>query len=159
MQMDVFAKMYLELDKGSNRTSPQRPRQTPFPRPLENALRKRLQTLSQERLFITYDDSFKRLAVKKPGQSPSPDPSPLRKSLRRRLSDSTEFSLSDGSYADMHCKKESQRRVREWADIRTAEAVAAGKYRVKSPGVRRDKRAHIRSASTEEVIDSHRSLC
>ena len=116
MPVDVFRRLY----ERPNPPSPQRPRSRPVLRGAQFALRKRLQHLSQERLYIKYEPSFK-------GSLPSSSPqhSPRRQTVRALAPRTSPPSSSrEGSYADMHSRKELQRKEQQWTDIKTAQAVA-----------------------------------
>jgi hypothetical protein len=115
MPTDVFRRLY---DR-PNHPSPQRPRSRPVVRGLQVSLRKRLQHLSQERLYIKYDASFKDIATSSP-----PRPLHSRQTVRESpLRTSPPSATIEGSYADMHSRKETLRKEQQWTDIKTAQAV------------------------------------
>lgn len=115
MSTEVFKRLY---DR-PNHPSPQRPRSRPIVRGLQVSLRKRLQHLSQERLYIKYDTSFKEIVASSP-----PRPLHSRQTVRESpLRTSPPSAVREGSYAYVHSTKETRRKEQQWADIKTAQAV------------------------------------
>lgn len=115
MPTEIFRRLYAR----PSHPSPQRPRSRPVVRGLQVSLRKRLQHLSQERLYIKYDASFKEIVASSPHRALH-----SRQTVRESPLRSSPLSATrEGSYANMHSKKETRRKEQQWADIKTAQAV------------------------------------
>ena len=114
MPVEAFRRMFEEAGKPIERVSPKRERSRPIIRTQETVLRKKLKNLSQERLYITYDDSFKE-TISAIGEPQSEvEQRPMQLGHRRRASDNAEI-RTEGSYVELHYKKEARQKEAELA--------------------------------------------
>lgn len=141
MPIEVFRKMYEESQRPITRVSPHRQRRQPLAKLQEASLRKRLQNLSQERLFITYDESFRDI-VNLPSEEVQPAATPVQPGHHRRVSDSTGMK-TEGSYAKVYNRREAMREARSGQSAEK-QSLAALRY---------DSERHIRVRSLSTAGD------